>query len=563
MREPGCGRRRWVAALVSLWVTVPCGSKVPGGGPLLAAPPAPDDAVAASGKGWTPVEAAWRGKLDAADPGLGKKPWYASDHDDSKWKSMRLPGHFEAAGLPGFDGTVWYRRTVELPPSLAGKPLVLELGPIDDMDMTWLNGQQVGGIERPGQWATPRRYTLAGKLVRAGRNVITVRVIDHGWSGGFAGSAARMKIGDRAVSIPLAGEWRYRVGVELESLGLGTLPNPPPPPPPPPVPALVRPLVRPASPAPAFRDGFAIDGDHSVVILGGSNAAESRKHAYIETLLVAAHPRRRLSVRNMAWQADTVYLQQRPKNFYSSRKPSYGEKDGRSPTRADILVLWMGQLEALDGTRTIVDFTDAYERTVALLTVCTARIVLVTPVPFEDPLRLGFDVEGRNSALAAHAAEIRRIGAARHLPVVDLFGALRGQGVTRDGVLLSARGHWLVATEIAGQLGFAGRIGVRLGESGALIPPAVESLRQAALRKNELWHQYWRPTNWGFLYGNRQTQPSSRSHLDRSRRWFPQEIASILPRLTALDRAIHESTSRLRSVRPGPLKRRRTADEKD
>ena len=137
---------------------------------------------------------------------------------------MNLPRHYETAGLPDYDGTVWFRRALELPAARAGKPLTLELGPIDDMDMTWFNGKLVGAIERPGFWAAPRKYTVKGPVVKAGRNVIVVRVIDHGWPGGFAGKAAQMRVSGRGLKpISIAGDWKFQPGVTLKALGLGAL----------------------------------------------------------------------------------------------------------------------------------------------------------------------------------------------------------------------------------------------------------------------------------------------------------------------------------------------------
>jgi hypothetical protein len=53
-------------------------------------------------------------------------------------------------------------------------------------------------------------------------------------------------------------------------------------------------------------------------------------------------------------------------------------------------------------------------------------------------------------------------------------------------------------------------------------------MRQAIQRKNEVWLRYWRPTNWAFLYGNRQTTASSRDHLNPAIRWFPAEVKSAM-----------------------------------
>jgi hypothetical protein len=72
------------------------------------------------------------------------------------------------------------------------------------------------------------------------------------------------------------------------------------------VPALVRPLTRPTSPVPAFADGFAIDSDQMITVVGSTNALASSLHGYFEALLSAAWPQHKVNMRNIAWQADTV-----------------------------------------------------------------------------------------------------------------------------------------------------------------------------------------------------------------------------------------------------------------
>ena len=100
---------------------------------------------------------------------------------------MKLPGHFENAGLPGHDGVVWFRKTIELSAAQANSKAVLNLGQIDDMDVTWINGSRVGGYENPGHHYTVRNYPVPAGLLKAGKNTIAVRVMDHGWPGGIAG----------------------------------------------------------------------------------------------------------------------------------------------------------------------------------------------------------------------------------------------------------------------------------------------------------------------------------------------------------------------------------------
>ena len=68
----------------------------------------------------------------------------------------------------------------------------------------------------------------------------------------------------------------------------------------------------------------------------------------------------------------------------------------------------------------------------------------------------------------------------------------------------------------------------------------AEELRQAVRAKNVMWRQFWVPPNWAFLYGNRQSVPSSRSHSNLGYRWFPEEIQTIPSKLVDLDRAIYD-----------------------
>jgi sialate O-acetylesterase len=171
------------------------------------------------------LRAQWEEKNYAQDPGnkgydLGyAKPDVAGDG----WQKMRLPQAWEAAGLKA-DGAIWFRREVEIPESRAGKDLVLNLGPVDDFDTTYFNGTKVGAIgpETPDSWQVPRKYTVPGNLVRAGRNVIAVRVFDHYGNGGFGGAPGDMKLevagGENAAALPLGGEWDYRAELALEPI---------------------------------------------------------------------------------------------------------------------------------------------------------------------------------------------------------------------------------------------------------------------------------------------------------------------------------------------------------
>ena len=135
-----------------------------------------------------------------------------ADFDDKNWKSMNLPQTFERSPIGPFDGAVWYRRTVSIPEKWHGMDLILELGPVDDMDETWFNGQLIGECVEDGNWHKERKYTIQSTNVIAGDNIVAVRVLDVRGNGGIYGSEEKMKVypasnPDDAIS--LKGQWKY------------------------------------------------------------------------------------------------------------------------------------------------------------------------------------------------------------------------------------------------------------------------------------------------------------------------------------------------------------------
>ena len=137
----------------------------------------------------------------------------APDFDEGAWQTMNLPGNWEGKGFPNFDGVMWFRRTVEVPAALAGRDLQLNLGYIDDRDTTYWNGVQVGATD---EFLKTRLYTVPGAQIKAGRNVVAVRVLDTGGGGGFSEQSLSMKSGNDSVS--LDGAWKVSQGKALQDL---------------------------------------------------------------------------------------------------------------------------------------------------------------------------------------------------------------------------------------------------------------------------------------------------------------------------------------------------------
>jgi sialate O-acetylesterase len=179
---------------------------------------------------------AWERDSLPADPGnLGLlDKWATESFDDNQWKEMELPRFWQAEGL-NFNGVVWFRRGVELPKSWAGRELRLSLGAVDDFDQTYFNGVLIGEHPdgTPNAYQIMREYRIPGVLVRPGRNVIAVRVFDHGGDGGFAGPKSALTISKFEGStkiLSLAGTWKYAVELEIPLVSRQILHTYPPPP---------------------------------------------------------------------------------------------------------------------------------------------------------------------------------------------------------------------------------------------------------------------------------------------------------------------------------------------
>ena len=168
---------------------------------------------ASSGKTYDELMAAW---LNANDPGTAAPvKWSDPAFDASTWKTVRMPAIFEDAKIvPGdFDGTVWLRRTVTVSEADAAKGAQLAIGKVDDADATYVNGRWIGGWEG-AQGA--RKHKVPAGVLKAGDNLIAIRVLDLGNKGGITAKPEELVLTiDGGTALPLAGDWRMSVGVEL------------------------------------------------------------------------------------------------------------------------------------------------------------------------------------------------------------------------------------------------------------------------------------------------------------------------------------------------------------
>jgi sialate O-acetylesterase len=128
--------------------------------------------------------------------------------NDGDWAEITPAKTWEESGYPSIDGIGWYRKTIELTAAQAKMANEIHLGTIDDNEITWINGVKVGFTK---SYNEKRVYAIPANTLKAGKNVIAIRVEDTGGGGGLYGSAddQYLLVGDKPLS--LSDKWKFKI----------------------------------------------------------------------------------------------------------------------------------------------------------------------------------------------------------------------------------------------------------------------------------------------------------------------------------------------------------------
>ena len=153
--------------------------------------------------------------LDENDAGGKGEAWAKPDFDDRQWKPVELPGAFADLGVPATPSVCWFRRVVDLPDPLPAGNARVQLGQVEKMETTYVNGRWIGA----SSWVeNPRNYGVPAGVLHPGKNVIAVRVFKNRPNGGFIDGAKALKLQfgppDTGTTIPLDGKWLGQVSVD-------------------------------------------------------------------------------------------------------------------------------------------------------------------------------------------------------------------------------------------------------------------------------------------------------------------------------------------------------------
>ncbi len=139
----------------------------------------------AKSAGFASLEGLWKFKMG------DDREWREAEFDDSDWPYIMVPSLWRESKWKKRQQYGWYRREFTVPEEMKGEQLNILLGKIDDFDRVYINGTFIGETNdgRPygksHSYEEYRNYPIPDRLLKPGKNVIAVQVLDIGNDAGI------------------------------------------------------------------------------------------------------------------------------------------------------------------------------------------------------------------------------------------------------------------------------------------------------------------------------------------------------------------------------------------
>jgi sialate O-acetylesterase len=160
--------------------------------------------------------------LNPANIGF-REQWMQSAFDDSGWAEVPCPAVWDSIPAIGpLEGVAWIRTSFRIPDDWIGKPLILSLGPVEEMDVTYLNGKKVGSSTRGRDSGKERTYIVPAQLVTGNEFFLAIRIVNTRGEGGLVGNPEQLWVSpegmEHADTLLLSGTGRCKVAYRFPDL---------------------------------------------------------------------------------------------------------------------------------------------------------------------------------------------------------------------------------------------------------------------------------------------------------------------------------------------------------
>ncbi|WP_245705485.1 sialate O-acetylesterase [Chitinophaga filiformis] len=135
----------------------------------------------------------------------------AVEYDDADWTTVEMPNVLKDFGIGYYEGVVWLKRKITLPPSFNQKDITINLGHPEMNYSLYFNGQEI--CKNVWYSNATHAYTIPANMVKSGENTIAVRIAML-WGGGGLSPLDDIYIADGSSKISLKGKWIYKKDLE-------------------------------------------------------------------------------------------------------------------------------------------------------------------------------------------------------------------------------------------------------------------------------------------------------------------------------------------------------------
>lgn len=192
-----------------------------------------------------------------------------------------------------------------------------------------------------------------------------------------------------------------------------------------------------------------------VAIIGNTFADQLRNHGYLETLLVKDLG---VTVKHLAWGGDSVTQRDRPTNFPD-------EKGRLLEHKTDVIIACFGMGESFEGKEGVELFKTDLAKLLKSYQgqryngESAVKIVLVSPIAYEDHGYTTPNLVSRNEDLALYSEAMKEVAGKLEVGFIDLYqptkklyARLKETKLTNNGIHLNSVGYWALSGEVYEQL---------------------------------------------------------------------------------------------------------------
>ncbi len=133
-------------------------------------------------------------------------------YDDRDWSAVEMPGLIKDFRIGSYEGLIWMRKKIVLPPTFTGKDIALNIGRPEMNYSLYFNGAEI--CKTVWNSAPKHLYTIPASLVKSGENTISIRIAALWAGGGINAPAGDIYLTNGNTKVSLAGTWLFKRDIE-------------------------------------------------------------------------------------------------------------------------------------------------------------------------------------------------------------------------------------------------------------------------------------------------------------------------------------------------------------